>query len=105
MFQYKWQHVTVSIFMLLAPIIAFFITVSQVSDRDGGFLSDLYFKQKYELKGKTYFLYEKDCFPDCGNAYKGILDVLYIKNKYLPIMHLKAETTFYIDSTDIINLY
>ena len=51
-----------------------------------------------------YYIYNESCFPpdsECECDTYGSL--IYIKNKYLPIMHLVVKTNFYVGSVQVNN--
>jgi len=52
----------------------------------------------------TYYIYNESCFPPDGacecDTYGSLI---YVKNKYLPIMHLVVKTNFYVGSVQLNN--
>ncbi len=56
------------------------------------------------IENKTIYVYHDSCFPpdsECECDYYGSL--IYVKNQYLPIMHLTLKTDFYVGSVQLNN--
>jgi len=56
------------------------------------------------IANQTIYVYHEYCFPpdsECECDTYGSL--IYIKNKYLPLMHLVLKTNFYVGNVQIIN--
>ena len=91
-----WLELSIILVALISSIIIFF-TISALNNR----LINLDFKKELEFKNLTVYLYQKGCFPPDNSCECDYYSLIYVKDQYFPIMHLKKKVDFYIKNIEL----
>lgn len=101
-FKFWLKSILFSGIVIVLVVVLFLCSVLSVGQE--GFIGGPVFIKKYEFNNVIIYQYENACFPpdsvcECQDYYS----LIYIKNSYFPIMHLKEKVNSYIESIKLIN--